>query len=190
MFVTHLLFSSPTLRFSTAQKKAVLSWAKTLNARGVPSLDALKKAESRIRELVGDPTEKIKSSLGNVFYLNDIGKAIAKVFSTSSLYVKVLKSHRITQTLWLAMRCWIMQSMGDLECLRFTMDLKHLWTYLQRSPHRLYGSTERFSGSESSFGKILVPTSYQRGTFIARPHQIVRLIAHSMHLGARFKKQM
>ena len=80
MFVTHLLFSSPTLRFSTAQKKAVLSWAKTLDAQGVPSLDALKKAELRIRELVGDPTERVKSSSGNVFHLNDIGKAIAKVF--------------------------------------------------------------------------------------------------------------
>lgn len=40
-FVTVLLFSSPRLLFSEAQKKAILSWAKEFGARDVPSLYAL-----------------------------------------------------------------------------------------------------------------------------------------------------
>lgn len=79
MFITHLLFSSPRLRFSEAQKKAVLSWANSLKAPDVPTLSALKKCQARILELVGNPTEQVTSHAGNVFHINDIGKAIAKV---------------------------------------------------------------------------------------------------------------
>ena len=79
MFITHVLFSSPRLRFSEAQKKAILSWATSLKAPDVPTLSALKRCQTRILDLVGNPTEKITSLAGNVFHINDIGKAIAKV---------------------------------------------------------------------------------------------------------------
>jgi hypothetical protein len=78
IFLTDLLFSSSHLRFSEQQKLAVLNWAKELGANGAPSLAALKKCQAQIRSLVGSPTEKFVSNSGNVFYLNDIGKAIAK----------------------------------------------------------------------------------------------------------------
>ncbi|KAG0692392.1 hypothetical protein DFH29DRAFT_985782 [Suillus ampliporus] len=80
-FITALLFSSPRLPFSEAQKKALLSWAKELGALDVPSLYSVNRSQERIRELVGNPTEKITSCLGNIFYLNDVGKAIAKDYS-------------------------------------------------------------------------------------------------------------
>ena len=79
MFITHVLFSSPRLRFSEAQKKAILSWATSLKAPDVPTLGALKRCQNRILELVGNPMEKVTSHAGNVFHINDIGKAIAKV---------------------------------------------------------------------------------------------------------------
>ncbi|KAG1835011.1 hypothetical protein DFJ58DRAFT_735640 [Suillus subalutaceus] len=80
-FITHLLFSSPRLRFSEAQKRAVLNWATALGATGVPSLHSLRKAQDRIKELVGNLTEKVSVASGNVFYINSVGKAIAKDYS-------------------------------------------------------------------------------------------------------------
>ncbi|KAI0040147.1 hypothetical protein FA95DRAFT_1464700, partial [Auriscalpium vulgare] len=81
MYITHLLFSSPRLQFSDAQKKAVLSWARELRAPDVPTLDAIKKCQQRIETLIGDPTEKVTAQSGNIFYINSIGKAVAKDFS-------------------------------------------------------------------------------------------------------------
>ncbi|KAG2752138.1 hypothetical protein P692DRAFT_201687974, partial [Suillus brevipes Sb2] len=80
-FVTSLLFSSPHLPFSDAQKKAVLNWARELGAQNVPSLDATKKCQLFIEDLVGQPTEKVTARSGNIFYLNDIANAIAKDYA-------------------------------------------------------------------------------------------------------------
>ncbi|KAG2132739.1 uncharacterized protein EDB93DRAFT_1255149 [Suillus bovinus] len=44
-FITDLLFGSTRLRFSEAQKKAVLSWAREMGAQNVPTLYALRKAQ-------------------------------------------------------------------------------------------------------------------------------------------------
>ncbi|KAI0345233.1 hypothetical protein BDW22DRAFT_1470253, partial [Trametopsis cervina] len=81
MFITDLLFSSPRLRFSQAQKKAVLAWAKALHAKDVPSLYALTKGQESVKKLVGNPTQKFTSKSGNIFYINDIGHAIAKDYA-------------------------------------------------------------------------------------------------------------
>ncbi|KAM6489231.1 hypothetical protein JOM56_015401, partial [Amanita muscaria] len=81
LFYTDLLFSSPRLRFSRAQKKALLSWAKRLGAKGVPSLKQLEKVQILVRDLVGDPTEQVTAHSGNIFHINDIGAAITKDFS-------------------------------------------------------------------------------------------------------------
>ncbi len=82
MFLSDVLFSSPRLRFSEAQKIAVLNWAKELGAKNVPSLYAIKKCQDQIRKLVGPSTERVVSRSGTVFYLNDIGNAISKVCCT------------------------------------------------------------------------------------------------------------
>ncbi|KAG1887244.1 hypothetical protein F4604DRAFT_1917054 [Suillus subluteus] len=80
-FITSLLFSSPRLPFSEVQKKAVLNWAKELGVRSLPSLGAMKKCQSHLQDLVGDPTEKVTSHSGNTFYINNIAKAIAKDYA-------------------------------------------------------------------------------------------------------------
>ncbi|KAG1753908.1 uncharacterized protein EDB91DRAFT_1043935, partial [Suillus paluster] len=77
-FITALLFSSPRLPFSDAQKKAVLNWAKELGARDVPSLYAIKKSQAFVEDTVGQPTEKVSARSGNIFYINNIANAIAK----------------------------------------------------------------------------------------------------------------
>ncbi|KAG1855245.1 hypothetical protein F4604DRAFT_2042442 [Suillus subluteus] len=80
-FITSLLFSSPRLPFSEAQKKAVLNWVKELGARDLPTLGAIKKLHTGLEDLVGDPTEKVTSQSGNVFYINSVAKAIAKDYA-------------------------------------------------------------------------------------------------------------
>ncbi|KAI5995587.1 hypothetical protein EDD15DRAFT_2134054, partial [Pisolithus albus] len=80
-FLTELLFSSPRLPFSEAQKRAILSWAKELGARDVPSLYSLNCCHEEIKKLVGDPTKKVVSASANVFYINDVANAIAKDYA-------------------------------------------------------------------------------------------------------------
>ncbi|KAI6029918.1 hypothetical protein BKA83DRAFT_4030647, partial [Pisolithus microcarpus] len=80
-FLTALLFSSPRLPFSRSQKRAILHWAKQLGACDVPSLYALQRCYEEVKEIVGDPTDKVISPLGNVFYINDVAKAIAKDYA-------------------------------------------------------------------------------------------------------------
>ncbi|KAG6916567.1 hypothetical protein DXG01_006338 [Tephrocybe rancida] len=78
-FLTDVLFSSPRLRFSRAQQKAVFSWARELGAHP-PSYDAFRSSQASLLRELGDPTERQESSRGNVYYLNSIGKSIAKDF--------------------------------------------------------------------------------------------------------------
>ncbi|KAI5995503.1 hypothetical protein EDD15DRAFT_2140887, partial [Pisolithus albus] len=63
------------------QKQAVLHWAKQLGVRDVPSLHALQKCYDEMKRMVGDPTDRAVSPLGNVFYINDVAKAIAKDYA-------------------------------------------------------------------------------------------------------------
>ncbi|THG97865.1 hypothetical protein EW026_g4222 [Hermanssonia centrifuga] len=81
MFLTDALFSSPRLHFSEVQKTAVLDWAKHMGASDVPSLYSIKKCQERICAIVGNPTEKVVSKSGTVFYLNDIASAISKDYA-------------------------------------------------------------------------------------------------------------
>lgn len=78
LFLTDLLFNSPRLRFSRAQQKSILLWASELGAN-VPSYDRLRKCQTTLKEATGDPTSRQESGRGNVWYLNEIGDAIAKV---------------------------------------------------------------------------------------------------------------
>ncbi|KAG1814553.1 hypothetical protein EV424DRAFT_1541382 [Suillus variegatus] len=80
-FITALLFSSLRLPFSEAQKKAILSWAKELSALDVPSLYTLNHFQETVQKLVGNLRGKVTACSGNIFYLNDVGQAIAKDYA-------------------------------------------------------------------------------------------------------------
>ncbi|KAG2148965.1 hypothetical protein DEU56DRAFT_729905 [Suillus clintonianus] len=80
-FLTSLLFSSPRLPFSETQKRAILNWAVDLGAQNVPSLGSMKKCHTYLDNLVGNPTQKVTSRSGDVFYINNIAEAIAKDYS-------------------------------------------------------------------------------------------------------------
>lgn len=79
MLLTNMLFNSPRMKFSRAQQKAVLSWAKQAGAQDIPSLNQFVLMQEELLERLGDPTIWQCSSSGNVYYLNKIGDSIAKV---------------------------------------------------------------------------------------------------------------
>ncbi|KAJ6632420.1 hypothetical protein B0H10DRAFT_1771125 [Mycena sp. CBHHK59/15] len=81
MFLTDVLFSSPRLRFSRAQQQAVLSWAKDLGAN-VPAYSTFRKTQAALQAEVGDPTVRQESGRGTVWYMNEIGDSIKKVYVT------------------------------------------------------------------------------------------------------------
>ncbi|KAF8575930.1 hypothetical protein K439DRAFT_1623235 [Ramaria rubella] len=66
-FLTDILFNSPQLHFSRAQKRAILAWEKDLGTQLL--------IETR------NPVTKKSTCLGNIFYLNEIGAALAKDMS-------------------------------------------------------------------------------------------------------------
>ncbi|KAI9572722.1 hypothetical protein HD554DRAFT_2035807 [Boletus coccyginus] len=80
-FLTALLFSSTRLPFSLVQKKVILSWAKELGVLDVPTIHSVQKIMKRICDAVRNPSEKVTSTVGSVFYINDVGRAIAKDYA-------------------------------------------------------------------------------------------------------------
>ncbi|KZV70154.1 hypothetical protein PENSPDRAFT_456492 [Peniophora sp. CONT] len=82
LFLTQALFSSPQVRFSEPQKRAVLDWAEAMHTPNVPTMHALDKCEQKIQSLLGSPTERVSCpQTGSVLYRNGLDHAIARDFS-------------------------------------------------------------------------------------------------------------
>lgn len=80
---TDILFSSPRLRFSREQQEAVLAWGRELGARDVPTLYSIEKFQSAALKSIGDPTRRVQADSGNVFYINSLVQAMARVRMSS-----------------------------------------------------------------------------------------------------------
>ncbi|KAJ7049132.1 hypothetical protein C8F01DRAFT_1353615 [Mycena amicta] len=72
-------------QFTSAQMGLVLHLLKHLGARNVPSLKGLRKIQKRVHEDFGNKPVKITSTLGNIFYTNNIRQAIARDFGNPLL---------------------------------------------------------------------------------------------------------
>ncbi|KZT66851.1 hypothetical protein DAEQUDRAFT_674262 [Daedalea quercina L-15889] len=86
MMKTDILFSSPRIRFSRSQQEAILAWGKELGAKDVPSLYALDKFQKEALDTLGNPTVKMTSASGNVWYQNSIGDGLRMVRVNVSEY--------------------------------------------------------------------------------------------------------
>ena len=84
LFLTDLLFSSPRLRFSEQQKKAVLNWATQLGAQDVPTYHALSRFQENIKNTVGNSVISVTTGSGHKVYMQDIPHLVAKVRLTPS----------------------------------------------------------------------------------------------------------
>jgi hypothetical protein len=74
-----ILDNLPRLRLSSSQLKMILWIMDVCGARDVPSFNKFRAMQKHIRKMVGVRSEAHKSSLGNLFYVNDIRDLIAKV---------------------------------------------------------------------------------------------------------------
>ncbi|VDC03602.1 unnamed protein product [Peniophora sp. CBMAI 1063] len=82
VFLTQALFSSSHVRFSEAQKRAILDWGDAMGAVNVPTMHALDRCEKQIQSLLGMPTEQVPcAQTGSVLYRNGLDHAIAKDFA-------------------------------------------------------------------------------------------------------------
>ena len=79
LFLTDLLFSSPRLRFSVPQKKAVLEWASLLGAQDVPTFYALSQSQEYIKGLIGNSVTAVTTGTGHKIFMQDIPYMIVKV---------------------------------------------------------------------------------------------------------------
>lgn len=78
LFLTDLLFSSPRLRFSEQQKKAVLNWASQLGAPDVPTHYALSRFQENLKNTIGDSVTALTTGTGHKVYMRDIPHMIAR----------------------------------------------------------------------------------------------------------------
>ncbi|KAJ7906464.1 hypothetical protein B0H13DRAFT_1880530 [Mycena leptocephala] len=67
-----ILDNLPRLRMSSNQFKMILWTLKECNVSNVPSYDAFRKMQERLRKLCGSEPKLYTSSVGNRFYVNDI----------------------------------------------------------------------------------------------------------------------
>ncbi|GJJ08097.1 hypothetical protein Clacol_002305 [Clathrus columnatus] len=75
----NLLFNSPHLHFSTAEKKAILKYTADLGETDVPTLTTFKALRSKLADQLGRPTVEKVTRAGDIYFLNNIQSALAKV---------------------------------------------------------------------------------------------------------------
>ncbi|KAI0689246.1 hypothetical protein C8T65DRAFT_731047 [Cerioporus squamosus] len=96
MMRTDILFSSPHLKFSRAQQEAILAWGKAMGGRDIPSLYRLDKFQREALEAVGNPTVKVGTASGNVFYMNSIREILRKHYAHPETRRKIRKYPEFT----------------------------------------------------------------------------------------------
>ncbi len=79
MFLLDTIDNLPRLRISGSLMKVLLWLLKQVGVKHVPSFDALRKVQHRVREETGVPTINWMSSKGNAFSFNDPRMLIANV---------------------------------------------------------------------------------------------------------------
>jgi hypothetical protein len=67
------------LRFSEAQKMAILDWATEMGTTDVPTMYAVEKCEKMLKNLMGDPTRMFKTRSGHIYYVNKVDTMLQQV---------------------------------------------------------------------------------------------------------------
>ncbi|KAL4256220.1 hypothetical protein AB1N83_012604 [Pleurotus pulmonarius] len=81
LMLLDILDNLPRLRMSSNLFRMVLWILKECNVRDVPSYNAFRKMQKSLRETCGSTPTQCISSLGNIFYMNDIRDSVARDFA-------------------------------------------------------------------------------------------------------------
>ena len=100
-FLLDALDNLPRLRVSDSLMKAFLWLLREAGVRDVPSFASFREIQSHLRTECGIPTHQHESVQGNIYFMNDIQRIIAKVCDSpqSSTCSDVNLTCRITQIL-------------------------------------------------------------------------------------------
>lgn len=74
-----ILDNLPRLRMSSNQFKMILWLLKEAGVPHVPSYASFRKMQAGLRDLCGSTPQPHTSSLGNIFYVNDVRESVARV---------------------------------------------------------------------------------------------------------------
>ncbi|KAI0712886.1 hypothetical protein C8Q72DRAFT_790407 [Fomitopsis betulina] len=91
MMKTNVLFSSPCLCFSRSQQDTILAWGRELGAGQVPSLYTLEKFQKEALDVVGNPTEKVTVSSGNMWYKNLVAQVLRSDYANHKIWRQIHK---------------------------------------------------------------------------------------------------
>ena len=84
MMLLDILDNLPRLRMSSNQFKMILWLLKEAGVAHVPSYTSFRKMQNELRELCGSTPQQHTSSLGNIFYVNDVRESVARVSANST----------------------------------------------------------------------------------------------------------
>ena len=84
MYLLDMLDNLPHLRMSDKHLEAVLFVMKESGARDVPSLDTLRRFQSKLSDSFACKPTRHVSADGNIYYINDIVAQISEVSPTVS----------------------------------------------------------------------------------------------------------
>jgi hypothetical protein len=74
-----ILDNLPRLRMSSNQFKMILWLLKEAGVAHVPSYAGFQKLQNELRDLCGSTPQQHTSSLGNIFYVNDVRESVGWV---------------------------------------------------------------------------------------------------------------
>jgi hypothetical protein len=81
MMLLDVLDNLPRLRMSSNQFKMILWLLRECRVKDVPSFDAFRGLQHQLRASCGTEPTLHKSSVGNIFYVNDVRESVAKVWA-------------------------------------------------------------------------------------------------------------
>ncbi|CUA71593.1 Valine--tRNA ligase [Rhizoctonia solani] len=78
IFLADQLMNSLRTKFGRRQMRAALAYARETGGRDIPSYKTLRKAQARMRNILGNPTVRKVSYAGNVYYMNRVTSGLAQ----------------------------------------------------------------------------------------------------------------
>lgn len=83
MMLLDIIDNLPRLQMSSSQFKMILWILKESGVKNTPSNSSFRKMQQRLQTLCGSESKAHVSSLGNIFYVNDLRESIARVCLSS-----------------------------------------------------------------------------------------------------------